>query len=75
MDLLEIPFTDWYKNLKPKEKDEMDIILSGMCNVSLATVRAWGLGYRTPKSRSQERITEYFKGQNIYADSITLFPS
>lgn len=74
MELLNKSFSEWWKSLKSNEKDEAAIILSEECNAALSTVQAWGLGYRTPKQRSQELIVKYFRANDIETDSLSLFP-
>ena len=66
---MEKTFVDWWKSLSPTEKDELAIALSRECNTALATVQSWGLGYRSPKARSQEIIALYMN-----TDCKTLFP-
>lgn len=63
-------FVDWWKSLSPAEKDEAAIALSRECNTALATIQSWGLGYRTPKARSQAIIAKY-----LNTDCKTLFPA
>ena len=68
-------FVDWWKSLTPTEKDEAAIALSRECNTALATIQSWGLGYRTPKARSQGIIVNYLTARGIEADCKTLFPA
>ncbi len=67
-------FTGWWKTLSASERDNTAIALSSECNTALSTVQWWGLGYRTPKARSQEIIVKYFAGKGIVTDCKTLFP-
>jgi hypothetical protein len=69
MEKFEKSFIEWWKSLTPSEKDKAAIALSRECNTALATIQSWGLGYRTPKARSQSIIAKYLK-----ADTKTLFP-
>lgn len=76
MEILEKSFVEWWKGLSSTEKDDVAIALSRECNTALATVTAWGLGYRTPKARSQELIANYLKSaRNIETECSTLFPN
>lgn len=67
-------FVEWWKSLTPTEKDEATIALSRECNTALATIQSWGLGYRTPKARSQDIIVNFFAVRGIETDCKTLFP-
>lgn len=69
-----ISFVEWWKSLTPSDKDETAINLARECNAALSTVQSWGLGYRTPKARSQQIIVKYFNSIGIDADINTLFP-
>ncbi len=75
MELFEKTFVEWWKSMTPSEQDRICIIISDKCNTALSTVRSWGSGYRTPKSRSQDIIVSYLKENNIKADCETLFPN
>lgn len=75
MEIFKKTFVDWWKCLSPTEKDETAVALSRKCNTALATVQSWGLGYRTPKARSQRIIVTYLSAKGIDADCTTLFPS
>lgn len=75
MEILEKSFVDWWKSLTPTEKDEAAIVLSRECNTALATIQSWGLGYRTPKSRSQDIIVNFLTAKGIETDCKTLFPA
>lgn len=75
MEILKMSFVDWWKSLTPTEKDETAITLSRECNTALATVQSWGLGYRTPKARSQAIIVNFFSDKGIETDCKTLFPT
>jgi hypothetical protein len=68
-------FVQWWKSLPPTEKDNAAITLAGDCNTALSTVQSWGLGYRNPKTRSQEIIVKYFAAKGIVTDCKTLFPN
>lgn len=69
-------FTEFWGSLTPTEKDELSIALSDKCNSALSTVKFWGLGYRTPKERSQEIIARHIKDTRGYeTDCKTLFPN
>lgn len=74
MEILEKSFIDWWKSLSPAEKDEAAIVLSRECNTALATIQSWGLGYRTPKARSQDIIVNYLSAKGVDTDCKTLFP-
>jgi len=69
-----ITFKQWWKSLTASEKDNTAIALSAECNAALTTVQFWGLGYRTPKTRSQEIIVKYLATKGIVTDCKTLFP-
>lgn len=74
--IMDKTFTEWWESLTPEEKDSVAIDLSDKCNTALSTVRFWGYGYRTPKSRSQEIIVNYLKSsKKINTDRQTLFPN
>lgn len=75
MELQDKSFTDWWKSLEPAERDTAAISLSAQCNAALSTIRAWGLGYRKPKSRSQNLIVKYLAAKGMATDSQTLFPN
>lgn len=75
MEILEKSFVDWWKSLTPTEKDEAAIVLSRECNTALATIPSWGLGYRTPKARSQDIIVNFLTAKGIETDCKTLFPA
>lgn len=75
MKIFEKSFVDWWKSLTPTEKDEAAIVLSRECNTALATIQSWGLGYRTPKARSQGIIVNFLTTKGIESDCKTLFPA
>ena len=75
MEILEKSFVDWWKSLTPTEKDEAAIAFSRECNTALATTPSWGLGYSTPKARSQDIIVNFLTAQGIEEDGKTLFPA
>lgn len=75
MEILEKSFVDWWKSLTPTEKDEAAIALSRECNTALATIQSWGLGYRTPKARSQDIIVNFLTAKGVETDCKTLFPA
>lgn len=69
-------FTELWKGMDSIERDRVAIALSADCNTAISTVASWGYGYRTPKVRSQNIITQYLRekeGLNVSKE--TLFPS
>lgn len=74
MKILNTQFTQWWNSLAAYDKDNTAIELARSCNVALNTVKSWGLGYRVPKSRSQDKIVSYFLSKGIQTDIKTLFP-
>lgn len=69
-------FTEWWRGLTPTEKDKVSIDLSAACNVSLRTIWAWGVGYRTPRLRCQDIVAEFIRTEtNEAVTPETLFPS
>lgn len=72
----EMTFSEWWRGLAPTEKDRVSIELSAACNVSLATVRSWGIGYRTPRTRCQDIVAEFIRSETHEEVSPdTLFPN
>lgn len=67
-------FIEIWKSLPPSEKDNTAVTLASECNAALATVQSWGLGYRTPKARSQEIIVKHFASKGVTTTAKTLFP-
>lgn len=68
-------FTEYWQTLAAPERDNTAIALSSKCNTALSTVLSWGLGYRTPKVRSQEIIAKYLASKGLATDVKTLFPN
>jgi len=64
----QITFSSWWKGLNSKEKDDVLAQLAELCNSSIATVRAWGLGYRNPKERSRIIIADYMKARGVNSE-------
>ncbi|PZP47068.1 MAG: hypothetical protein DI598_11440 [Pseudopedobacter saltans] len=71
----DITFTEWWKTLPPGEKYNVAMYLAKECNTALSTIKTWGLGYRTPKSRSQDIIVKFLTSKGLQSDTQTLFPS
>ncbi len=68
-------FTEWWQGLGPAERDQITVGLAEACKVSLITVQSWGRGYRVPRLRVQETITEYVHMSGMPAATPqTLFP-
>jgi hypothetical protein len=75
MEILEKSFVNWWKNLTPTEKDDTAIALSRKCNTALSTIQSWGLGYRTPRTRSQDIIVNFLAAKGIETSCKILFPT
>ena len=76
MNISENTFGEWWAELDSTEKDRAAIDLASACNVSLSTPYVWGRGYRIPKLRNREIITDYVRSTaNLDTDCTTLFPA